>query len=76
MNFISLTDPIVLVLLLALFFGFIGIKIVPQQQAWIIERLGRYHRSLGAGLSIIIPFADRVAYKHTLKERAVDIRDL
>ncbi len=73
MNFISLTDPIVLVLLLALFFGFIGIKIVPQQQAWIIERLGRYHRSLGAGLSIIIPFADRVAYKHTLKERAVDI---
>src|SRR5437870_202362 len=45
-----------------------GIKIVPQQHAWVLERLGRYHATLTPGLSIVIPFVDRVAYKHMLKE--------
>lgn len=50
-----------------------GIKIVPQQQAWILQRLGRFHATLEAGLHFIIPFIDRVAYKHTLKEQAIAI---
>ncbi len=47
--------------------------IVPQQSAYVIERLGKYSRVLRAGFHILIPFMERVAYKHTLKERAVDI---
>lgn len=54
---------------------FKGIKIIPQQEIWIIERLGKFHSSIDAGLRIIIPFIDRVAYKHTLKERAIDIME-
>ncbi len=49
------------------------IKIVPQQQVWIIERLGKYNVSLTAGFNIIIPFIDKVSYQHSLKERAIDI---
>ena len=49
------------------------IKIVPQQQAWIIERLGKFHSTKIAGLNFIIPFIDKVAYKHTLKEQAIPI---
>jgi len=48
-------------------------RIVPQKQAFIIERLGKYQRTLTAGLHILIPFIDRVAYKHSLKEMAVDV---
>jgi regulator of protease activity HflC (stomatin/prohibitin superfamily) len=47
--------------------------IVPQQSAYVIERLGKYSRVLRAGFHILIPFMERVAYKHILKERAVDI---
>ncbi len=50
-----------------------AIKIVPQQQIWVLERLGRFEKALEPGLSIIIPFIDVVSYKHTLKEQAVDI---
>ena len=50
-----------------------GVKIVPQQEAWIIERLGRYHATLEAGLNLIIPYIDRVAYKHSFKETAIDV---
>ncbi|MBE0617239.1 MAG: paraslipin [Proteobacteria bacterium] len=48
-------------------------KIVPQKEAFIIERLGKYSRTLEAGFHILIPFIDRVAYKQTLKEQAVDV---
>ena len=44
------------------------IKVVPQQNAWVVERLGKFHAVLNPGLNIIIPFIDRVAYKHSLKE--------
>ncbi len=47
--------------------------IVPQQAAYVIEKLGRYSRTLQAGFHILVPFLDRVAYKHDLKERAVDV---
>jgi regulator of protease activity HflC (stomatin/prohibitin superfamily) len=47
--------------------------IVPQQQAYVVEYLGRYSRTLRAGFHILVPFVERVAYKHSLKEMAVDI---
>lgn len=48
-------------------------RIVPQRQAYIVERLGKYHKTLEAGLHILIPFIDKVAYKHNLKEQAIDV---
>ena len=48
-------------------------RIVPQKQAWIVERLGKYHTTLSAGLHILMPFVDRVAYKRDLKEVAIDV---
>ena len=50
-----------------------GMKVVPQQHAWVVERLGKYDRTLGPGLNIIVPFVDRVAYRHMLKEVPLDI---
>ena len=50
-----------------------GIKMVPQQSAWIVERMGKFNQTLTAGLHFIIPYVDKVAYKHSLKEEAVDI---
>ena len=49
------------------------IKIVPQQNAWIVERLGKYSATLSPGFNAIIPFIDRVAYKHSLKEIPLDV---
>ena len=49
------------------------IRIVPQKEAYIIERLGKYRATLEAGFHILIPFIDVLAYKHTLKEQAVDV---
>jgi regulator of protease activity HflC (stomatin/prohibitin superfamily) len=52
---------------------FEGIRIVPQQNAWVVERLGKFHRVLEPGLEIIMPFVDRIAYKHSLKEVPLDV---
>ena len=49
------------------------LKIVPQQHAWVLERLGRYHRTLTPGLSFAFPFVDRIAYKHILKEIPLEV---
>jgi regulator of protease activity HflC (stomatin/prohibitin superfamily) len=48
-------------------------KIVPQQHAWVVERLGRYDRTLAPGLKFVIPFVERVAYRHSLKEVPLDV---
>ncbi len=48
-------------------------RVVPQQSAYVVERLGRYSRTLGAGFHILCPFLDSVQYKHSLKETAIDI---
>ena len=48
-------------------------KIVPQQNAWVVERLGKYDRTLTPGLKFVIPFVERVAYKHSLKEVPLDV---
>src|SRR5215212_7470146 len=50
-----------------------AIKVVPQQNAWVVERLGKYHGALTPGLNVLIPFIDRVAYRHSLKEIPLDV---
>jgi regulator of protease activity HflC (stomatin/prohibitin superfamily) len=50
-----------------------AVKVVPQQHAWVVERLGKYNGTLTPGLSFLMPFVDRVAYKHVLKEIPLDI---
>jgi len=47
--------------------------VVPQQQAFVVERLGKYHTTLGAGFHLLLPFVDAIRYRHSLKESAVDI---
>ena len=75
MHDINFTElPISLFFILFLFVAaFLVIKIVPHQQAWIVERFGKFHTVFQPGLNFIIPIVDRVAYKHTLKEQAVDV---
>jgi regulator of protease activity HflC (stomatin/prohibitin superfamily) len=60
-------------IVIAIIFVIRSFKIVPQQNAWVVERLGKYHSSLTPGLQILIPFIDRVAYKHSLKEIPLDV---
>ncbi len=50
-----------------------SVKVVPQQHAWVVERLGKYNGTLTPGLSFLMPFVDKVAYKHVLKEIPLDI---
>ena len=61
------------ILILAGIFIVKSIKVVPQQNAWVVERLGKYNGSLTPGLNFLIPFVDRVAYKHSLKEIPLDV---
>jgi regulator of protease activity HflC (stomatin/prohibitin superfamily) len=49
------------------------IKIVPQQHAWVVEKLGKYDRTLTPGLKFVVPFIERVAYRHSLKEVPLDV---
>ena len=63
----------VIILVIAVIFISRSIKVVPQQHAWVIERLGKYHGTLSPGLNFLVPFIDRVAYKHVLKEIPLDI---
>ena len=58
---------------IAAIFISMSVKIVPQQHAWVKERLGKYAGTLGPGLRIIIPFVEKVAYKHSLKEIPLDV---
>ena len=50
-----------------------ALKVVPQQNSWVVERLGKFHAALLPGLNIVIPFVDRIAYKHLLKEVPLDV---
>ncbi|RJG00877.1 SPFH domain-containing protein [Noviherbaspirillum sedimenti] len=61
------------IFILAIVFVFKTIQVVPQQHAWVVERLGKYHATLGPGLNIVVPFIDRVGYKHILKEIPLDV---
>jgi len=70
-------NPLTIILIGVLVFALIiflrTIRVVPQKQAFIIERLGKYATTLEAGFHVLVPFVDRVAYKHTLKEQAIDV---
>ena len=61
------------IIALAIAFVIEGVRVVPQQNAWIVERLGKFHEALEPGLNVIIPFVDRVAYRHSLKEVPLDV---
>src|SRR5688572_29383517 len=58
---------------IAVIFIIRAVKVVPQQNAWVVERLGKYHSTLTPGLSFLVPFVDKVAYKHSLKEVPLDV---
>ncbi|HRO59290.1 MAG TPA: SPFH domain-containing protein [Burkholderiaceae bacterium] len=62
-----------IVLVLAIVFIARALKVVPQQHAWVVERLGKFDRVLAPGLNFLIPFIDRVAYRHLLKEVPLDV---
>ncbi len=66
----------VITIVIALFLLITVIKtarIVPQREAFVVERLGKYNKTLGAGFHFLIPFVDKIAYKHSLKEMAMDV---
>ncbi len=71
----GLSGYAVWIFLIAVVVSFVieGVRIVPQQHASVVERLGKYHATLEPGLNLIIPFLDRVAYQHSLKEVPLDI---
>jgi regulator of protease activity HflC (stomatin/prohibitin superfamily) len=63
----------VVLLIVVVTFVYRSLKVVPQQHAWVVERLGRFHAVLPPGLNILIPFVDKVAYRHSLKEIPLDV---
>jgi regulator of protease activity HflC (stomatin/prohibitin superfamily) len=63
----------VILFVIAVIFVTQSIKVVPQQHAWVVERLGKYNGTLMPGLNFLVPFVDKVAYKHLLKEVPLDI---
>jgi regulator of protease activity HflC (stomatin/prohibitin superfamily) len=63
----------IVLLVLAIIFIVKTVKVVPQTNAWVLERLGKYHGTLTPGLNFVMPFIDKVAYKHSLKEIPLDI---
>jgi len=63
----------IILLIIAVIFVTQSVKVVPQQHAWVVERLGKYNGTLMPGLNFLVPFVDKVAYKHLLKEVPLDI---
>ena len=70
-----MTSTIVLLglALLILILALSTLKVVPQRSVFVVERLGKYNASLEAGFHVILPFIDRIVYRHTLKEQAIDV---
>jgi len=63
----------IVLFVIAVIFVTQSVKVVPQQHAWVVERLGKYNGTLTPGLNFLMPFIDKVAYKHVLKEIPLDI---
>ena len=63
----------IVLFVIAVIFVTRSVKVVPQQNAWVVERLGKYHTSLAPGLNFLVPFIDKVAYRHSLKEIPLDV---
>ena len=59
--------------IIAILFIIKTVKVVPQQEAWVVERLGKFHANLAPGLSFVVPFVDNVIQKHSLKEIPLDV---
>jgi len=70
-------DPVLVVLFILILLVLVIVAktaiVVPQQSAYVVERLGRYHGTLGAGFHVLLPFVDTIRYRHSLKEMAIDI---
>jgi len=66
-------EVVLVIAVIALIFIVRTFKIVPQQNAWVVERLGKFDRTLTPGLKFVIPFIERVSYKHSLKEVPLDV---
>jgi regulator of protease activity HflC (stomatin/prohibitin superfamily) len=64
---------VIIILVIAVIFIARSVKVVPQQNAWVVERLGKYHATLSPGLNFLVPFVDRAAYRHSLKEIPLDV---
>ena len=63
----------IVILIIAVMFVARSVKVVPQQSAWVVERLGKFHATLSPGLNFLVPFVDRAAYRHSLKEIPLDV---
>jgi len=63
----------ILLVVISVIFITRAVKVVPQQTAWVVERLGKYQSTLAPGLNFLVPFIDKVAYKHSLKEIPLDV---
>jgi len=63
----------VVLLVIAVIFIAKSVKVVPQQSAWVVERLGKFHTTLKPGLNVLMPFIDKIAYEHSLKEIPLDV---
>ena len=70
----SVVAAVVIVVLVVILIARTAI-VVPQQSAYVVENLGKYSRTISAGFHILIPFVEKVAYRHSLKERAIDIAE-
>ena len=65
---------LIVLLVVAVFLLFVVYRtavVVPQQSAYVVERLGRYHATMNAGFHLLVPFVDAIRYRHTLKETAI-----
>lgn len=67
------TFVVIVLLVLVLFTLFLGVRLVPQGSKFVVQRLGKYHATLGPGLNIIIPYMDTIAYRVTTKDIVLDI---
>ncbi|MBH1985729.1 MAG: paraslipin [Burkholderiales bacterium] len=63
----------IVLLVIAVLFIAKAVKVVPQQSAWVVERLGKYSTTLKPGLNVLVPFVDKIAYEHSLKEIPLDV---
>ena len=68
-NFLGSNAVIILLALLIIISLFLGIRIVPQSQKYVVERFGRLHSALGPGFNLVVPFLDRVAHRISILER-------